>query len=216
VWWLNRGCARRLAYVLRPLIATGWTWQSLAAELLTWGVPGYLRDPAAYVRHELERRQCLGDLPHPAAPIVRDDQVDDTGARRAKMLRRREESNAPTWQRYASQLRSELRSRLAEAKHACQDPRPPRLEYLPMMRESEQAFAQAVPAQSRGADVSPRDLYRARAYRLPEPASRPTPEADQGWLAHLNDQLAAERACAALRIELDDWERSQQQNPASA
>ncbi|NUK50092.1 hypothetical protein HRW14_07235 [Streptomyces lunaelactis] len=209
VWWLNRGCARRLAYVLRPLIATGWTWQSLAAELLTWGVPGYLRDPAAYVRHELERRQHLGDLPHPATPTVRDDQVDDTGARHAEMLRRREENNDPTWQHYASQLRSSLRSRLAEAKQARQDRRPPRPEYQPMMRESEQAFVQAVPAQSRGANVSPRDIYRARALRQPEPVGRPTPEADQGWLEHLRDQHEAEQACASLRIELDDWERNQ-------
>ncbi|MFI1177557.1 hypothetical protein [Streptomyces melanogenes] len=209
VWWLHRACPRRLGYALRPLIFAGWTWQSLAAELLTWGVPGYLRDPAAYVRHELGRRQRTGDLhvPHQTDPVAVDD---DGGTRRhAEMLRSRLELSGPAWQRYATELRPQLRRRLTHTRPGNQAPQPARLG-SGQLRESEADFTSSLPIEARRPNIRAQDIYQARAYGRPEPAFEPTPHADHGWLVHLNDQLAAERACAALRIELSDWEQSRQ------
>ncbi|MFE4540240.1 hypothetical protein ACFRKB_35105 [Streptomyces scopuliridis] len=207
VWWLHRACPRRLAYALRPLISTGWTWQSLAAELLTWGVPGFLRDPAAFVQHELARRQRTGMLilPHPPAADGADNQVDEDHRRHAEMLRQRHERSDPAWQRYAALLQPALRQHLAQSRQQQHEPQLARLD-CPLLRENADDFARSLPAQSRGADISPQDIYRARAYGLPEPTGRRAPANEQGWLAHLNDQLKAQRAFAALRIELDDWE----------
>lgn len=205
VWWLGRSCTRRLGYMLRPLLAAGWTWQSLAAELLEWGVPGYLRDPGAYLRHEFERRRRLDDVTVPAASALPEERVDDAGTRYTAILRRRAENNAPIWHRYAHQLRPELRRCLAEARHSHKD-QPPRLvEREPPWRGSDQVFIQSLPIQS-WADVSPRVVYRARALGLPFPTGRAAPEPDQGWLEQMRDQLEAERACAVLRAELNNWE----------
>ncbi|TLS45762.1 hypothetical protein FE633_13450 [Streptomyces montanus] len=208
VWWLNRGCARRLAHALRPLIAAGWAWQSLAAELLTWGVPGYLRDPAAYVRHELARRRQHHVWPHLAAPVVCDDQVDERGERRQEMLRRRGAAHSPAWQRYAEQLRPELRRRLAEGRQARQAHRLQSSAYRPMWREPEEHFLASLPDQAWAKAPSPLEIYAARAWRRPAvvPDSGTLPAGDQGWLEHLRDQAEAERACAVLRAELENWE----------
>ncbi|MFE9007397.1 hypothetical protein ACFYOY_35655 [Streptomyces sp. NPDC007875] len=203
VWWLRRGCPRRLAYALRPLIAAGWTWQGLAAELLTWGVPGYLRDPAAYVRHELARRQRLGKLAGAATPDV---PVDDDGTRHAAMLRGREERNAPIWQRYAQQLRPTLRQQLAAVRQRIPHERSTPVEYRPWMRESEEDFARFLPMQSWNEDISPLEVYRARAFGTPLPARRIAPEADRGWLEHLRNQRDAAHAFGVLRAELEEWE----------
>lgn len=205
VWWLHRGCARRLACALRPLTAAGWTWQSLAAELLTWGVPGFLRDPAAYVRHELARRQRLGHLPHLTASVVADDRVDEHGTRRTDMLRRREEAHHPAWQRYSEQLRPQLRRQLAEARATRPVRQTPPVS-RPMWREPEEDFLASLPDQSWGNSPAPREVYAARAWgRRPRSASRTPPSSDQGWLEELRDQAEAERACAALRAELENW-----------
>lgn len=205
VWWLGRSSARRLGYVLRPLLAAGWTWQSLAAELLTWGVPGHLRDPAAYLCHEIERRRRLHELAGLVLPAPPDERGDDAGTRYDAILRRRAEHNAPTWHRYTEQLRPELRRRLAEVRHVRGEEPRGRLEYQPLWRGSDQVFAQSLPIQS-WADVSPRDIYRARALGLPTPIGQATPESDLGWLEQMRDQLEAERACHALRVELSNWE----------
>ncbi|MWA07882.1 hypothetical protein [Streptomyces sp. BA2] len=205
VWWLGRGCARRLGYMLRPLLAAGWTWQSLAAELLTWGVPGYLRDPAAYLRHEFERRRRLDGLAVCAPPALPDERADDAGTRYTAILRRREKSNTPVWRRYAEELRPELRRRLAEVRLSGEEEPPRRLEREPLLRGSDQAFAESLPIQA-WADVSPRDIYQARALGLPIPTGRAAPETDQGWLEQMRDHLEAERACTALRAELSNWE----------
>ncbi|MFI6689070.1 hypothetical protein [Streptomyces sp. NPDC050485] len=210
VWWLHRGCARRLAYVLRPLIAAGWTWQSLAAELRTWGVPGYLRDPAAYVRHELTRLQQHGHLAYTGTPALRDDQVDEDGTRYQAMLRARHEHSDPAWQRYAEQLRPELRRRLQEARSAVSETPVP--EYQPWLREPEEVHLQSVSLEAAyGPDVSPREIYAARAYNRPVPLRREAalPLPDQGWLEHLRDETEAKRACAVLQAELDNWEAEQ-------
>ncbi|WP_371750530.1 hypothetical protein, partial [Streptomyces sp. NBC_01283] len=204
VWWLARGCARRLGYMLRPLRTAGWTWQSLAAELLTWGVPGHLRDPAAYLRHGFERRRRLHGLAVPEPSALPDERADDAGTRYIAILRRREESNGPIWHRYAEQLRPELRRRLTEARRAGEEERPRRLERESLSRGSDQAFAESLPIQA-WADVSPRDIYRARALGLSIPTGRAAPESDQGWLEQMRDHVEAERACAALRAELNDW-----------
>ncbi|MDQ0847643.1 hypothetical protein QFZ68_007406 [Streptomyces sp. V1I6] len=210
VWWLHQECARRLAYALRPLISTGWTWQSLAAELLTWGVPGHLRDPAAFTRHELARRQHIGNLPlpHLPAPAIEDNQVDEDGRRHTEMLRRRHEHSDPAWQRYAALLRPALRQRLAESTQSQGTGSPLRLRH-PLRRQRERDSIRSLPIQSYDADISPRNIYHARAYRMPEPTNSHELRKDQGWLTHLRDQAEAERACAALLIELDDWERAQ-------
>lgn len=210
VWWLHRGCARRLAYVLRPLIAAGWTWQALTAELRTWGVPGYLRDPAAYVRHELARLQHHGHLAHTGTPALDDDQVDEDGTRYQAMLRARHEHSDPGWQRYAKHLRPELRRRLQEARTTV--PETPVPEYRPWLREPEELHLQSLSLEARfGPDVSPREIYAARAYNRPvqfrRDAALPLP--DQGWLEHLRDETEAKLACAVLQAELDNWEAEQ-------
>ncbi|MFI6384318.1 hypothetical protein ACIBKX_33270 [Streptomyces sp. NPDC050658] len=212
VWWLGRSCARRLGYMVRPLLADGWTWQSLAAELLTWGVPGHLRDPAAYLRYEFERRRRLHDLGVPATPALPDDRIDDAGTRYTAILRRREESNTPVWDRYAEEIRPGLRSRLAEVRDARREEPPRCVGREPLWRGSDEVFAQSLPIQS-WADVAPRDVYRAKALGLPTPTGRATPESDQGWLELMRDQLEAERACAVLSAELDDWEAARTADP---
>ncbi|MGW0647282.1 hypothetical protein ACWD4T_00505 [Streptomyces umbrinus] len=205
VWWLRRGCPRRLAYALRPLISAGWAWQSLAPELLTWGVPGHLRDPAAYVRHELTRRQQQGHWAHLVVPALRDDQVDDRGERHAEMLRQRKETSEPTWRRYSELLRPQLRRRLAEGRQAHRNQRAA-ASYRPMWREPEADFLASLPDQSWGNAPVPREIYAARAWgRRPEVVADTTPVTDQGWLEELRDQAEAERACSVLRAELENW-----------
>ncbi|MEV6726231.1 hypothetical protein AB0M94_35480 [Streptomyces xanthochromogenes] len=210
VWWLHRSCARRLAYVLRPLISSGWTPQALVAELRTWGVPGYLRDPAAYVRHELTRLQHHGHLAQTGTPALNDDQVDEDGARYQAMLRARHQRSDPAWQRYAEQLRPELHRRLQEARNAGSGTPVP--EYRPWLREPEELHLQSLSLEAAyGPDASPREIYAAHAYNRPVPVLRQAtlPLPDQGWLEQLRDETEAKRACAALQAELDNWEAEQ-------
>jgi hypothetical protein len=47
---------------------------------------------------------------------------------------------------------------------------------------------------------------------MPEPTNSRELRKDQGWLTHLRDQAEAERACVALLIELDDWERARKRD----
>ncbi|MFC9608000.1 hypothetical protein ACFTTN_31710 [Streptomyces niveus] len=203
IWWL-RGCVRRLAYALRPLIAAGWTREDLTSELLTWGVPGRLRDPAAYISHELDRRRRLGQLAGAPVDHMPDDQVDTTGNRYRTMLQRRAERNAPTWEHYAGQLRSELRRQLAQKRRQV-DLRP-HTEYRPVLREPREDFAPALPQQGRLPGAEPREPYSA--YVLGGSVNK-IPAVDEevlGWLKRLNEQREAARACAVLAAELDDWE----------
>jgi len=205
VWWLRPGCARRLAYALRPLISAGWDWQSLASEMLTWGVPARLRDVAAYVRYELTRRHQFGQTPHFTAPAVPDVAVDEDDARHRAMLRRREEIHRPAWERYADRLRPQLRQQLADGRRERQDQQQ-QVAYRPMWREPEEVFLASLPDQSWDGGPTPREIYAARARgQRPARYASTSPAADQGWLDHLRDQAEAERACAVLRAELENW-----------
>ncbi|MFI0742357.1 hypothetical protein ACH4PU_30425 [Streptomyces sp. NPDC021100] len=212
VWWLHRSCARRLAYALRPLITASWTTHGLAAELLTWGVPGFLRDPAAYVRHELARRQRQGDLEPNSNQHLIDDQVDDTGARHATMLREREERQTPIWQRYAQSLRPELRRRITDIRKARRKQRQqeqPRPDYRPQLREPEELHLRSLSVEAAwGEDFSPLEVYRAQARGFtPQPRRRSSPSAAEvGWLQHLREEHEAIEACAELRARLEEWE----------
>ncbi|MFE4873475.1 hypothetical protein [Streptomyces sp. NPDC056682] len=210
VWWLHRGCARRLAYVLRPLIAAGWTWQALAAELRTWGLPGYLRDPAAYVRHELARLQHHGHLAHIGRPAIGDDQVDGDGTRYQAMFQARHQRSDPAWHSYAEQLRPQLRRRLQEARSAVPETQVP--EYRPWLREPEELHLKSQSLEAAyGPDVSPREIYESHAYNRPllvrHQATVPVP--NQGWLEQMREEAEAKRACAVLKAELDNWEAEQ-------
>lgn len=202
IWWM-RGCGRRLAHALRPLFSAGWTRESLTAELQTWGVPGHLRDPAAYIRHELQRRRRLGHLDLAPAHQLHDDRVDAAGHRYRAMLHQRAERNRRVWDRSAG-LRTDLRRRLAE-QQVLAEPLQRRSAYRPLLRESHEDFLRALPLEQLFGRVDPRDIYRARAWGH-------TPEvsvgSDQqlGWLEQMREQREAEQACAVLAAELDNWE----------
>ncbi|WP_188273819.1 helix-turn-helix domain-containing protein [Streptomyces sp. CBMA152] len=209
VWWLHRCCARRLAYVLRPLFTSGWTWQSLAAELRAWGVPGYLRDPAAYVHSELDQFRRLGRLGHAQLP-EREVLVDEQGTRHREMVHARQRANKLAWRSYTERLRPELRRQVAQARTAGNGG--PRAEYLSWLREPEAVHLHALPLQdAHGPGGSPQEIYAARATNRPMPVRHAAPEADQGWLDQMRDEIEAKRACAVLRAELDDWEAEQAQ-----
>ncbi|MER0443258.1 hypothetical protein ABR738_01460 [Streptomyces sp. Edi4] len=211
VWWLHRGCTRRLAYVLRPLIASGWTWQALTAELRTWGVPGYLRDPAAYVRHQLARLQHYGHLAHTGTPALGDDQIDEDGSRHQAMLRGRQQRSHPAWQHYAEHVRSELRRRLQEARS--EPPQTPVPEYRPWLREPEHLHLRSLSLEAAyGPEASPRQIYAARASNRPLAARQEAATVcwpDQGWLEQMREEMEAKRACAVLQAELDNWQATQ-------
>lgn len=204
IWWL-RGCTRRLAYALRPLIAAGWTRASLTAELLTWGVPGHLHDPAAYIRHEVDRRRRLGHLHLVPVQQLSDDRADDTAERHRAMLRERAERNGPVWDR-SGQLRAELRRQLTEQQPLAGELRP-LIDYRPLLREPHEDFVRALPAHGRLRGAELRDVYRARALGHSARTAGPVDEEALGWLEQLREQREAEQACAELAIELDDWER---------
>ncbi|MEU7205393.1 hypothetical protein [Streptomyces sp. NPDC045470] len=200
IWWLHRTCSRKLAYALRPLLDAGWTAQSLAAELWTWGVPGHLRNPIAYVHHELARRQHTGYLPPthtPAPQPAPTPPADETAERYTAFLRSLNGTHTPAWQHYETNLRPGLRRALAarRTQPAAQAPR-----QAWRLREPEGHFWQSLAAPRSG---SPLDMYRRRA-RGACPSSRPASDAHEGWMEALRDQQAAQRAFAALRAELDE------------
>jgi hypothetical protein len=200
VWWLHRTCSRNLAYALRPLLDGGWTAPSLAAEVLTWGVPGHLRNPIAYLHHELARRQHTGDLPSTHAPVPQpaaSPAADKTVERYTALLRSLNYTNAPAWQYYESELRPGLRSALA-ARRTQATAQKPRV--AGGLREPESRFWELLAAPR---SVSPLETYRRRTHSA-GPPSQPEADAREGWMEALRDQQAAERAFATLRAELDE------------
>ncbi|MGW2415988.1 hypothetical protein ACWCV5_28010 [Streptomyces tubercidicus] len=200
VWWLHRTCSRKLAYALRPLLDAGWTTQSLAAELQTWGVPGHLRNPIAYVHHELARRQHTGDLPPTHAPApqpANTPAADETAERYTALLRSLDGTNTPAWQHYEAELRPGLRHALAARR--AEVPAPPS-RHAARLREPESLFRQSLAAPD---SASALETYRRRT-RGACPPHQPDAEAREGWMEALRDQQAAERAFAALRAELDE------------
>ncbi|MEU6277464.1 hypothetical protein ABZ871_34435 [Streptomyces populi] len=194
VWWLYDTCSRRIAYALRPLIAAGWTAAQLAAEVSAWGVPAHLRDPAAYLHHELHRRQHLGELP-PTTPPARDLSLDD-GTRYEAMLRDRARS-APAWQRYARQIRPALRDELVRRRRRLRETTAP--VYRPILREPEEVFLASLPADTWTDAPTPREIYAARARGEHPSRGWVLPLSDEEWLQHLREHAEAARACDRLR-----------------
>ncbi|MFG2425653.1 hypothetical protein ACGFWD_42575 [Streptomyces sp. NPDC048448] len=200
VWWLFDACSRRLAYALRPLIRAGWTAQQLAAELTAWGVPAHLQDPAAYIHHEISRRQRLSELPPTTAEAVHAPRADD-GTRYEAMLRDREH-HAPTWQRYTQQVRPRLRAGLAELRERRRTQAATATPvYRPVLRESEEAFLASLPPESWVDAPTPREIYAARAHRRTAARGRMLPATDDAWQEHLRDHAAAAQACEVLRAQ---------------
>ncbi|MET9122232.1 hypothetical protein [Streptomyces sp. NPDC004528] len=207
VWWLYTACSRRIAYALRPLIAAGWTAVQLAAELATWGVPARLKDAAAYVRHELRRRQEHAGLPL-TEPASRDLPVDD-GSRYEAMLRERARQTT-AFRRYAEQTRPALRDELARRRRQRRE-QETRHVYRPLLRESEEDFLASLPAETWDDTPTPRDIYRARALgRQPEHGhGRGVATVDRVWLRHLHEHAEAARVCDARR---ERWSLERQEN----
>ncbi|MFJ2397285.1 hypothetical protein ACIOTI_31585 [Streptomyces sp. NPDC087843] len=212
VWWLFDACSRRLAYALRPLIQAGWTARHLAAELATWGVPAHLHDPAAYIHHEVSRRQRLAELPPTPAASASAPRADD-GTRYEAMLRDRGR-HTPAWQRYVEQGRHQLRADLAEL---CERRRvhaeAATTAYQPVLRESEEAFLASLPSESWVDAPTPRDIYAARAHRRAVGRGRVLLAADDVWQEHLRDHVAAAQACEILRAQ---WASEAVNVPSSA
>ncbi|MFE9687624.1 hypothetical protein [Streptomyces sp. NPDC006285] len=203
VWWLRGACSRRTAYALRPLIRLGWSWQDLAEELSYWGVPARLRDPAAYLHHEITRRRHRAELPPADQPSIHTPQADDDGLRHQAMLRKRHLCHDPSWQRYAHQLRPTLRTQLAKVRKDLGRQAATAPAYRPVLREAEEAFLATLPVQTWSDAPTPRQIYAARAYRrLPARGQRPC-ETEPDWQRRLYDEAEAVRACEALRISLD-------------
>ncbi|MFJ5680314.1 hypothetical protein, partial [Streptomyces sp. NPDC093097] len=195
IWWLHRTCSRKLAYALRPLLHANWTSHSLIAELQTWAVPGNLRDPAAYVHHELARRQHTHELPPTTPKVTPAAPADENAERYAALLRTLNGTTSSAWKHYETQLRPELRKALAALRTP---PRRPVLLRAPVLREAEEVFQQSLPVAD---ELSALEVYHRRVHGGAVPrqgASR------QGWMDALRDQQAAERAFAALRAELED------------
>ncbi|WP_413754805.1 hypothetical protein [Streptomyces sp. MMBL 11-3] len=202
VWWLREACPRRTAYALRPLIRLGWTWQDLAEELACWGVPPYLRDPAAYLHHEITRRRQHGDLPPADRPSARAPRADEDGLRHQSMLRERHRRHDPAWQRYAHQLRPALRAQLADVRDSIRRQEETATVYRPVLREDEETFLASLPEQTWSDAPTPRQIYAARAHRQPPVRGWRTRETEPDWQRRLQDEAAAVRACEALRMSL--------------
>ncbi|MFE7077342.1 hypothetical protein ACFU96_45405 [Streptomyces sp. NPDC057620] len=202
VWWLHGTCSRRAAYALRPLIRLGWTWQDLADELACWGVPPQLRDPVAYLHHEIVRRRRRGDLP-PAGQLAASAPPVDDGLRHQAMLRERFQRHDPAWQRYTRHLRPALREQLAAAREdrRQQTATPP--SYRPVLREDEDVFLASLPVQTWSDAPTPRQIYAARAHRRPPVRGRRTRESAPDWQRRLQDEAEAIRACEVLRVTLE-------------
>ncbi|MFF3313157.1 hypothetical protein [Streptomyces sp. NPDC002952] len=205
VWWLYRGCARRVGYALRPLIAAGWTTSQLAAEVATWGVPPHLKDPAAYLRYELHRRQQLNELPHTELP-AHSPAIDD-GSRYQAMLRDRA-AYASTFRRYAEQTRAALRDELASRRRQREQTATPA--YRPTLREPEEVFLASLPADTWADAPSPREIYAARARGHKPSRGRELTTTSREALRRLHEHTEAARVCNALR---QAWSERRQQDP---
>lgn len=210
VWWLYGACSRRVAYALRPLVMAGWTAAQLVSELATWGVPACLKDPAAFVHHELARRRRRAEL-LPSEPCDVVGPIVDDGTRYEAMLRKHAE-HAPAWHHYTSRLRSALRDELSlrrrsyrERSHAIAP------QYRPVLREDEEVFLSSLPDDTWADSPSPRRIYAALAQGGSARRGQilPSPRAD--WLQHLQEHTEAARVCDALRLQ---WE-SEQSSAAS-
>ncbi|MEU8952568.1 hypothetical protein [Streptomyces sp. NPDC048489] len=207
VWWLYTACSRRIAYALRPLISAGWTDVQLAAELSTWGVPADLKDAAAYLRHELRRRQQHAQLPSTES-TARELSLDD-GSRYEAMLRDRA-MQASAFRRYVEQTRPALRDDLASRRRQRRERIPV---YRPVLREPEEAFLASLPAETWADAPTPREIYAARAQNMRPDRGRSLTAANPEWARSLHEHAQAARACDALR---ESWSGQQARHPSRA
>ncbi|MGC4987279.1 hypothetical protein ACLQ18_43035 [Streptomyces sp. DT193] len=196
VWWIYKACSRRIAYALRPLIAAGWSAPQLAAELATWGVPARLKDPAAYLRHELRRRQHHGELPH--TEFAARDLAVDNGTRYEAMLRDRTR-HAPAWQRYIQLTQPVLRERLVSQRRRRRN-ETATYEYRPTLREPVEDFLASLPNDTWADAPTPREIYAARARGEAPRPGRALPPPDRPWLQHLREHAEAAQVCEGLRM----------------
>lgn len=212
VWWLYGACSRRIAYALRPLLAAGWTAAQLAAEIGTWGVPAHLKDPAAYVHHQLIRRCRRAEL-LPAEPRAVVGPTADDGSRYEAMLRSRAE-HAPSWQSYTRHLRPALRDELSQRRQLVrQSSRTATQPYQPLLRECEEVFLASLPAETWADPPSPRQIYAARAQAADPRRGQHLRCPDAAWLRHLREHTEAARACDALRVQ---WEERDLSGPPAS
>lgn len=209
VWWLSGTCSRRLGYALRPLITAGWSAGQLGSELRMWGVPGRLRSPVAYLRHELRRRIGEGALLGPAgrAPLACEQRVDESGARYSAMKRAKAQLHRPAWQRFASSAGRALREQIAAAACAAREQEKSRASkrpaaWHPMLREPEREFTRPWSGLE-----EPNSLVRQRNCRDVEHHSNTLADGDGDRWEELADQAAAARAFAKLRRQLEQWSR---------
>ncbi|MFD0070508.1 hypothetical protein ACFVJ9_57940, partial [Streptomyces sp. NPDC127574] len=201
VWWLYTACSRRIAYALRPLIAAAWTAPQLAAELATWGVPPHLKDAAAYLRHELHRRQQHNELPHTELP-ANDVPIDD-GSRYEAMLRKRARQGAPAFRHYAEQTRNALRDELAHRRRSRRE-QTGRPGYRPVLREPEEDFLASLPVDTWTDAPTPREIYAARARGTSGGRGRALSPVTEDIQHHLHEHAEAARACDLLRKSWQD------------
>ncbi|MFD6921883.1 hypothetical protein ACFV99_16935 [Streptomyces sp. NPDC059944] len=201
VWWLYTACSRRIAYALRPLIAAAWTAPQLAAELATWGVPPHLKDAAAYLRHELHRRQQHNELPHTELP-ANDVPIDD-GSRYEAMLRKRARQGAPAFRHYAEQTRNALRDELAHRRRSRRE-QTGRPGYRPVLREPEEDFLASLPVDTWTDAPTPREIYAARARGTSGGRGRALSPVNEDIQHHLHEHAEAARACDLLRKSWQD------------
>lgn len=213
VWWTQGACLRQLGYALRPLIHAGYGWQEIARELISWQVSLRPTSVVAFIRAGLRRRVHIGllHLPEGSVPSYRQAPADEAGARYARMTEHRRHLFAvrygPALARYratlAEPLRIELRKLASPSKPAT--PRP-----QPQLREPERLFRAAL------GQAAPRDVYRARAYRLPEPDCGPAPASpDEETWAMLAEHAAASAAFQRLREQLASDDRGSAQGSAA-
>ncbi|MFD5717182.1 hypothetical protein [Streptomyces sp. NPDC127036] len=210
VWWLYTACSRRIAFALRPLIAAGWTAPQLAAELATWGVPPHLKDAAAYLRHELHRRQQHNELPHTELP-AHDLPIDD-GSRYEAMLRKRARQGAPAFRRYAEQTRDTLRDELAHRRRSRRE-QTGRPVYRPVLREPEEDFLASLPGDTWTDAPTPREIYAARARGVSSGRGRALSPVREDVQHHLHEHAEATRACDQLRESWQDLPDVQEAEP---
>ncbi|MEU5239746.1 hypothetical protein ACH4UR_25170 [Streptomyces lydicus] len=197
VWWTRAACVRRLAFALRPLILAGYTSSEAARELASWRMPHRPKNPAGYLRAELQRRAHAGLLVLPEGSVAARPQApaDDEGRGYRAMLARRVERFGPAYTRYREQLAAPLRAAVRALASPAKTEQPAR--WPLRWREPEEEFFASLPPQA-----SPREVYRARVVGAAVPAPRDSAPAEERTWAELADHAQATAAFSRLRAAL--------------